>query len=481
MPELSYNDIERINRDIRKEDITFSHLLDELIDHVCCDVEYEMSNGLSFMEAYNRVRQKIGPRRFKEIQEETLYAIDAKYRKMKTTMKISGIAGTVMFGLAALFKIQHWPLAGALMTLGGFTLAFFFMPSALGVLWKETKSTKKLFLFFTAFLTGFCFITGTLFKVQHWPFAGFILMLGGLSGMLFFIPALLVNRLNDEDNKAKRPVYFIGAAGSMMFIAGFLFKIQHWPMATLLMVTSIILLCIIAFPWYTWITWKEEKHINPMFIYLVIGSLLVIMPSSLVNLDLQHSYQEYYYPNNIQQNELFDYLYSKNSSIVTRFRDSADYPKIEQLHTRTIGIILLINNIQEEMVRESEVESGRPASVNGQIRKTDTGIEIDYKKLSRALDPGPARNFLFPGCSARKELETAVKDYINFLGGFIPAAGLEEYKKMLNPVSFLPTGETEEGITTLLSGLHSLQIIKNGLLTVESSLLNGIINYNRSL
>ncbi len=31
---------------------------------------------------------------------------------MKNTMKISGIAGTIMFGFATLFKIQHWPLAG---------------------------------------------------------------------------------------------------------------------------------------------------------------------------------------------------------------------------------------------------------------------------------------------------------------------------------------------------------------------------------
>ncbi len=54
----------------------------------------------------------MGSRRLKEIQEETLYAVDTKYRFMKNTMKISGVAGTIMFGFAALFKIQHWPGAG---------------------------------------------------------------------------------------------------------------------------------------------------------------------------------------------------------------------------------------------------------------------------------------------------------------------------------------------------------------------------------
>ena len=169
MPELSFQNIEDITLDIRRQEITFSHLADDLIDHVCCDVENEMQNGLGFTEAYKRVKQRMGPGRIKEIQEETLYAVDSKYRKMKNTMKISGIAGTIMFGFATLFKIQHWPLAGPMMVLGAFILAFIFMPSALVVLWKETHNRKKLFLFISGFVTGMLFIFGTLFKIQHWP------------------------------------------------------------------------------------------------------------------------------------------------------------------------------------------------------------------------------------------------------------------------------------------------------------------------
>jgi len=118
MPELSLQNIDQISNDIRNEEISFSHLLDDLIDHVCCDVEYEMQRGVDFHRAYQVVKQKMGsPRRIREIQEETLYSVDSKYRKMKNTMKISGIAGTLIFGCAALFKIQHWPGAGILLTI----------------------------------------------------------------------------------------------------------------------------------------------------------------------------------------------------------------------------------------------------------------------------------------------------------------------------------------------------------------------------
>ena len=62
MPELSFQNIEEISIDIRRQEITFSHLADELIDHICCDVENEMQNGLTFTEAYDKIKQKMGPR-----------------------------------------------------------------------------------------------------------------------------------------------------------------------------------------------------------------------------------------------------------------------------------------------------------------------------------------------------------------------------------------------------------------------------------
>ena len=63
MPEMNLRHIDQISRDIRQQEISFSHLMEELIDHVCCDVENEMQPGLSFSEAYHRVKKKMGSRR----------------------------------------------------------------------------------------------------------------------------------------------------------------------------------------------------------------------------------------------------------------------------------------------------------------------------------------------------------------------------------------------------------------------------------
>jgi hypothetical protein len=477
MPELSLHNIDQISQDVRKQEITFSHLLDELTDHVCCDVEYEMQKGMNFQEAYLMVKQKMGKRRLKEIQEETLYAVDTKYRIMKTTMKISGVAGTVMVGLAALLKIQHWPGAGILLTLGALTLALVFLPSALSVLWKETHNTKRLFLFISAFLTGACFIAGTLFKIQHWQGAGPILILGTLSGILFFVPSLLISRLNDQENKAKRPVYILGAAGVVLYVAGLLCKIQHWPLATIFMVTGLILLCILAFPWYTWLTWKEENHLSSTFIFMVIGFLLIIIPGAIVNLNLQHSYQDRYYTTNNQQNALYDYLFMNNSSLVSRYHDSLNYQKLDQLHARTTGILSVVSNVQEEMVRESEGEPGKSAVSAGQISQTETGHEILYRKLSMPFDILPVRDHLLPNCKSRQDINLAISGYLDYLTGIVPGEDILRYKKLLDPSTYLPGDDSGKDVISLMSGLHSLEVLKNGILTAESCVLNEITRY----
>ena len=478
MHDLSIDNVNRIINDVRKQEITYSSLADELIDHICCDVEYEMEKGLDFFEAYRRVSQKIGKRRLQEIQEETLYSVDSRYRQMKNTMKISGIAGTVMLGFATLFKIMHWPGAGIMMTLGTLMLAFIFVPSALGVLWKETHNTKKIFLFISAFLAGIFFLLGILFKVQHWPGAGILLLLSAVISVLFLIPSMLVSLLRDPENKTKRPVYFIGAASLILYITGFLFKIMHWPGAGLLLLGGMFLLFVIAFPLYTHISWKEEKSIKPEFIFMVVGSLAIILPSALISMNLQRSYDQGYFTNLNQQNALFGYLYVNNKSLIEKNNDSTLFPVMEQVQTRTANLITLINVIESKMVGESEGKPGAPVLNPAQIKTTENGQIIDYKMLSYPFHPAPVNNFLLPGTVTRSELENAVTDFKEYLSGLIPETESGNYEKILDPSTCLPVLTSEKRRISVLSGLHSLLLLKNNLLTTEFLALQSIAKQN---
>jgi uncharacterized protein with PQ loop repeat len=477
MPELSLDNIERISRDVRRQEITFSHLFDELTDHICCDVEYEMQNGLTFLEAYRRVKQKMHPRRLKEIQEETLYAVDNKYRNMKNTMKIAGITGTVLLGFAALFKIQHWTGAGVMMTLGAAILAFVFLPSALGVLWKESHNKNRLFLFVSAFFTGMFFILGILFKVQHWSGAGPLLVLATATGILCFIPALVINRFRDQEDKSKRPVYILGASGLIFYFAGLFAKIQHWQGATTLMVAGLIILCIIAFPWYTWLTWKDEKRIHSKFIYMVIGTMALIVPGAMLNLSLQYAYEDGFYPHMEQQQAMYNYLYSNNNSYMNRYRDSLNYKEMEALHSKTTNILDLINDIQLKMVQESEGKPGKPAVSEDKIVRTETGIAIQYRLLTKPFHPAPVKDFLMPGSNSRRELENALAEYSDYLANLTESAEFQKYKGLLESPAYFPGDDPELLSISLMSGLHSLELLKNGLLAVESGILKTVAEH----
>lgn len=471
MPELSVQNIEQISRDIRRQEITFSHLLDELVDHVCCDVENEMLAGLTFSEAYEKVKLKFSPDCFRDIQKDTLYAVDFKYRNMRNTMKVSGITGTILFGFAALFKIQHWPLAGVMMTVGAFVLAFVFLPSSLGVLWKETHNRKRVFLFVAAFLTGASFIAGTLFKVQHWPGAGIVLVASLFSAIFLLFPALLVMVFSDSENKRFRPVALAGAAGAIIFLTGMLFKMQHWPLATILVFVGIVILGFISLPWYTRMKWKNEETISPRFIFLLVACLAVIVPGALVNLNLQHTYEEGYYINQERQNSFYDYMYRNNASLISELSGSPASDKALKIHSQTISLINEIDEIRKKMVQQAEGEPGNPALSDDKLITTASGLTIDFKQLASPFQPDPVKEYLNAGNNSRNELNRMLTEYAASLKDVLPLNYSTAFEVILEPSGFLaPHAEPGEQVS-LMSALHSLGLLRNTILVAESASL----------
>lgn len=472
MPELSLRHIDQISNDIRKQEISFPHLADELIDHICCDVENEMKNGLSFHDAYLAVKEKIGHRRLKEIQEETLYAVDTKYRQMKSTMKISAIAGTVLLGFAALSKIMHWPGAGIMMILGAFILAFVFMPSALTVLWKETHSGKRLFLYISAFVTVMLFIIGVVSKIQHWPLASLILMVASLSGIFAFIPALLAAKLKYQENRSMKIVYILGAAGLIFYTLALLCKIQHWPMSSLFMVCGVVIIFLVVFPWYTWINWKEEKNVSAKFIVMVAGSLALVLPGVLINLSLQRNYDAGYYMHQKEQQALFEYKFTQNQSFISNCKDSIISPVLAGINDKTNDLLKFINDTEAKLIAIAEGKPGVPAVLTYQIKETGTGPEIQYNLLRAPFHNVPFRVFLSDGSASRTELNAALKEYSDYLSGLTSKSDSGKYAKLLDPSAYLPQNNPETDRVSLMTGLHMLELMKNGILTAESHALS---------
>ncbi len=111
---------------------------------------------------------------------------------MKQKIYLIGLVSFAVVIIGALFKILHYPAAGALMTLGFVALVFIFFPAALINAYRHdgNKSMKPLYIVF--YITLLIMFMGMLFKIMHWPGAGWWLLVALPFPFVVFLPVFLV-------------------------------------------------------------------------------------------------------------------------------------------------------------------------------------------------------------------------------------------------------------------------------------------------
>lgn len=111
---------------------------------------------------------------------------------MKQKLYIFGLITSLIIFTGIIFKVNHWPGAGWLLTIGLTVLAIFFIPAALVNNYRNQKTEKNLLLYIVTGLTCFVLFTAMLFKVQHWPGAGKALSIAIPFPYVVFLPVFLV-------------------------------------------------------------------------------------------------------------------------------------------------------------------------------------------------------------------------------------------------------------------------------------------------
>lgn len=274
--QLSLDQLRLVERDVQMEGITYSHLEYDLLDHVCCDIEDRMQKGISFDDAYKAVKLDVGIQGLRRVQEETLLLINKNYRMMKKSMKTLGTIALAGVSIAALAKLMHWPGASILIILSTFAVSTIFFPAALYVWYKEVFQKKNGFIVILAFFAGFTFMYGTLFRLMHWPFGGPLLVIGEFLTILTLIIGG-IKYINSKNSKIyPKGILVTGLVGLIGFSIGTLFKLMHWPFASILILIGSILLFCIFLPVYAYHKYKEEKIIKNSFIFSVYALTFII-------------------------------------------------------------------------------------------------------------------------------------------------------------------------------------------------------------
>ncbi len=202
MAELTDKQIRRISQEIARSGLTYTELQEELLDHLCCDVEAEMNDGLEFIKALEKVRKGIGENRIREIQEETLLLINKKYRIMKKFMYVLGILAPGMLLLGSLFKWQNLTGGGILITFSLFLLGAIFIPVYVMVRIRDTRENRKPVnksLYIKGMITGILFAAAALFRIQAMPGAGILIIISIATALIAFLPAMILNVIREKE------------------------------------------------------------------------------------------------------------------------------------------------------------------------------------------------------------------------------------------------------------------------------------------
>ncbi len=135
---------------------------------------------------------------------------------MKKTIYISGVIIANLLVIGSIFKVNHWPGAGVAITLSLLLLCFWFLPAALINHYKGQKNKTGKWLYIAAFVSFFMVFISALFKIQHWPGAGLLLMIGVPIPFLLYLPVFIYHSVK---NKEQSWVSFTAIILGLIFIA----------------------------------------------------------------------------------------------------------------------------------------------------------------------------------------------------------------------------------------------------------------------
>jgi hypothetical protein len=128
---------------------------------------------------------------------------------MKQKIYILGVIIAMIVFTGTIFKINHYPGAGILIIIGISSLVLLFLPFALANHYSANGNRKNLLLYIVTYITSFVVFTAMLFKLMHWPHAGIFLYIALPFPYVVFLPVFILVTSKDKDFNIYNTVYVL--------------------------------------------------------------------------------------------------------------------------------------------------------------------------------------------------------------------------------------------------------------------------------
>jgi hypothetical protein len=139
---------------------------------------------------------------------------------MKQKIYILGLITALIVFVGTVFKVNHWPGAAVLLIVGISTLLIILLPVALINHYRNEGNRQNLMLYLVTWLTCFVVFTAMLFKILHWPGAGYFLLIALPFPYVVFLPVFLVVTSKNKNFNIYNTVFILFLlAGQSVFSA----------------------------------------------------------------------------------------------------------------------------------------------------------------------------------------------------------------------------------------------------------------------
>ncbi|MBI4931313.1 MAG: SpoIIE family protein phosphatase [Bacteroidetes bacterium] len=102
-------------------------------------------------------------------------------------------------------------------------------------------------------------LAGQIFKIQHWPGASMLMLFGTFVFAFFYLPLFVTENWKTKESSITKSILIFQSLVIFIFAIGFLFKIQHWPGAGLFYYFNNFLLLFIVLPYAFYHFIKAQK------------------------------------------------------------------------------------------------------------------------------------------------------------------------------------------------------------------------------
>lgn len=147
----------------------------------------------------------------------------------------------------------------------------------------EMNETMKKVAFVFGLTSAFLLLAGTIFKLMHWPGASIMVVLGGGILSLLYLPTLLIHKLK-ESPRGDALQHISGFVGLGLTAVGVTFKIMHWPGAGFLLIGGMTTLGLFYVPIYFFRQYKQSSNKPVTLSAALVAMTCLILVFALTNM-----------------------------------------------------------------------------------------------------------------------------------------------------------------------------------------------------